>query len=295
VSSITPNSGSVSGGTTVTISGTGFVASAIVKFDTTSATNVTVVGSTTITATTPAHAAGAVNVTIINPNNQSATVTNGFTYTSSTPPPETVLLADDFNDNALDTTKWVVNNVFSGFTDAAVTVSEKNQRLEIGPLKQNLSGSHYNGLRSASVYNFTGAYSYVEVAQASSSATAADTMLTIGIDANNYYRIYVEAGNLICQRKVGGTKTDLLNIPFDASNHRFLRIRHDAATGNVIFETAPGSGGTPGTWVQRASQSWNTAAVPLSSILFELKAGTWQSETGVPGTVIFDSFRAAKP
>jgi hypothetical protein len=46
------------------------------------ATNVTVVSSTTITATTSAHAAGAVNVTVTNADTQSGMLANGFTYIS---------------------------------------------------------------------------------------------------------------------------------------------------------------------------------------------------------------------
>ena len=45
----------------------------------TAATNVVVVSSTTITATTPAGAAGAVTVTVT-VNGQSGSLTNGFTY-----------------------------------------------------------------------------------------------------------------------------------------------------------------------------------------------------------------------
>ncbi|MBI3652031.1 MAG: IPT/TIG domain-containing protein [Acidobacteria bacterium] len=294
INSLAPNNGTTTGGTVVTINGTGFVSGATVNFDNLPATNVTVVGSTTITATTPAHAAGAVNVTVTNPDSQSATLTNGFTYGSSTPA-ETLLLVDDFNNNTLDTTKWSLNNLFSGYTDSGVAVSDQNQHLEIGALKQNTSGSHYNGLRSALSYNFTGAYAAVELVQPPNAATAADAMLTIGQDPNNYYRIYVEAGNLICQKKAKGTKMDLLTVPFDAVNHRFLRIRHDAASGNVVFETAPGSGGVPGTWVQRASQLWDTTAVPLAAVLFEIKAGTWRAEASAPGTIFFDTFKAAKP
>jgi hypothetical protein len=44
---------------------------------------VTVVNSTTITATTAAHAAGAVNVVVTNTDAQSGTLTNGYTYTTS--------------------------------------------------------------------------------------------------------------------------------------------------------------------------------------------------------------------
>src|SRR6185369_5024705 len=61
VSGITPNSGTTAGGTAVTINGSNFVSGATVTIGG-AATNVSVVNSTTINATTPAHAAGAVNV-----------------------------------------------------------------------------------------------------------------------------------------------------------------------------------------------------------------------------------------
>ena len=87
VTSISPTSGTTAGGTAVSITGTGFLAGATVKLGGTSATGVTVVNSTTITATTPAHAAGAVNVVVTNTDAQSGTLTNGYTYTSSNPAP----------------------------------------------------------------------------------------------------------------------------------------------------------------------------------------------------------------
>ena len=79
VSSVSPNSGSTAGGTAVTITGTNFAAGATVTFGATAATNVVVVNSTTITATTPAGSAGAVTVTVT-VNGQSGSLTNGFTY-----------------------------------------------------------------------------------------------------------------------------------------------------------------------------------------------------------------------
>ncbi len=84
VASITPTSGTANGGTAVTITGTGFLAGATVSLGGTAATGVTVVSSTSITATTAAHAAGAVSVVVTNTDAQSGTLTNGFTYTTST-------------------------------------------------------------------------------------------------------------------------------------------------------------------------------------------------------------------
>ena len=79
VSSVSPNNGPIAGGTGVTITGTNFAAGATVTFGGTAATNVVVVNSTSITATIPAHAAGAVTVTVT-VNSQSGSLTNGFTY-----------------------------------------------------------------------------------------------------------------------------------------------------------------------------------------------------------------------
>ena len=83
VSAISPTSGAASGGTAVTITGTNFLSGATVKLGGNMATNVTVAGSGTITATTPAHTAGTVDVVVTNGDGQSSTLNGGYTYTSS--------------------------------------------------------------------------------------------------------------------------------------------------------------------------------------------------------------------
>jgi hypothetical protein len=82
VTSISPNFGTVTGGTNVTVNGTNFAAGATVTFGGTAATNVVVVSAIKITAKTPAHAAGAVNVTVTNTDTSTATLTSGYTYTA---------------------------------------------------------------------------------------------------------------------------------------------------------------------------------------------------------------------
>ena len=79
VNSVSPNNGPATGGTAVTIAGANYAVGATVTIGGTAATNVVVVNSTTITATTPAHAAGAATVTVT-VNSQSGSQTNGFTY-----------------------------------------------------------------------------------------------------------------------------------------------------------------------------------------------------------------------
>ncbi len=84
VTVVSPNSGSTAGGTSVTITGTNFVATPAVTFGGTAATSEVLVSSTTLTATVPAHAAGLVNVVVTNPDAQSGTLANGYAYL---PPP----------------------------------------------------------------------------------------------------------------------------------------------------------------------------------------------------------------
>ncbi len=67
VTAISPTGGPVAGGQGVTITGTGFTGATGVTIGGTAATGITVVNSTTITATTPAHAAGAASVVVTTP------------------------------------------------------------------------------------------------------------------------------------------------------------------------------------------------------------------------------------
>jgi len=78
--SVLPTSGTTGGGTAVVLTGTNFVTGATVTVGGTAATGVTVTPPTTINFTTPAHAAGAVDVVVTNPDAQSATLAGGFTY-----------------------------------------------------------------------------------------------------------------------------------------------------------------------------------------------------------------------
>lgn len=90
VSSITPSSGSNLGGTSITdLAGTGFIAgtpSSLVTFGGTAGVDCVVVSTIKITCTTPAHAAGAVDVVVTNPDLQTDTLAGGYTYTGSGAP-----------------------------------------------------------------------------------------------------------------------------------------------------------------------------------------------------------------
>ena len=203
-----------------------------------------------------------------------------------------VLLADDFNDGTIDPARWDTTGLFSGTKDATVTVAESGGQLRIGPLASNTAGTHYNGIQSAQSVDFTGGAASVQLATPASASTTAYAMFTVGTNVSNYYRLFVSGSTLVAQKKIGGTKTDY-TFAYDAAGDQFLRIRHDAATGQVVWETAPSYGGSPGAWVLRRAEAWQTTAVPLGTVKFELKAGTSDAQP-TPGTVAFDNFRAVR-
>ena len=80
VTQVTPGTGPLAGGTVVTITGTGFRAAAAVAFGGTAAASVTVVNETTIIAATPSHAAGTVDVAVLNGDGQTGTLSDGFAF-----------------------------------------------------------------------------------------------------------------------------------------------------------------------------------------------------------------------
>jgi hypothetical protein len=86
VTNLSPANGTTAGGTTVTLSGTGFASAATVRFGTTDATVVSREPGR-IVVTTPAGSEGAVDVSVVNPGNQVGTRTGGFTYIAPAVPP----------------------------------------------------------------------------------------------------------------------------------------------------------------------------------------------------------------
>ena len=73
VTGISPTSGSTFGGTSVTITGTGFTGTTSVSFGGTATSSYTVNSATSITATSPAGSAGTVDITVTTPGGTSAT------------------------------------------------------------------------------------------------------------------------------------------------------------------------------------------------------------------------------
>jgi uncharacterized protein YhjY with autotransporter beta-barrel domain len=79
ITAVSPSSGSTNGGTNVTITGTGFTGTTVVTFGGVAASSYAVVNDTTLTAVSPAHGAGTVDIGLQRNDGASASGA-GFTY-----------------------------------------------------------------------------------------------------------------------------------------------------------------------------------------------------------------------
>nr|WP_269330170.1 IPT/TIG domain-containing protein [Kineosporia babensis] len=115
VTAVSPNRGPLAGGTTVVITGTGFVTGAsTVKFGSTNATSVVVNSNTQITAVAPARAAGLVDVTVTTAGGTSATSSaDGYNYVAA---PSVTSVSPTVGPTAGGTSVTVTGANFTGAT-----------------------------------------------------------------------------------------------------------------------------------------------------------------------------------
>jgi hypothetical protein len=186
--SVTPATGSTSGGTTVTVNGTGFQSGATVSFGG-SALTISNVTATAISGTTTAHTAGAVNVVVTNPDAQTGTCVSCFTYAAPAPAPT----ADSINPNtgtSAGGTSVTVNgtNFQSGATaslgGAQLTISGVTPTAITGTTRPHAAGAvnvvvtNPDG-QSASC---TACFSYIAAAAPSVTSAAPNSGSTMGGD-----------------------------------------------------------------------------------------------------------------
>lgn len=91
IKAVSPPSGPATGGTEIVISGGNFAEGATVTLGASPATNVVVLGDTTITAITPPHEEVAVDVTVINPDGRIGTLPGAYTYVAGQSPADLVV------------------------------------------------------------------------------------------------------------------------------------------------------------------------------------------------------------
>jgi hypothetical protein len=119
ITGISPNNGSTAGGTSVRITGTNFTGATAVTFANTAAMSFTVESATSITATTAARTAGAVDVAVATPGGTAITGA-AFTYVAPAPPvtpparPAISAIAPTFGDTVGGTSVTITGTNLTG-------------------------------------------------------------------------------------------------------------------------------------------------------------------------------------
>jgi len=117
VTGVTPDAALESGGTSVTISGSGFAEATAVEFGSTSATHFTINSPTSITATAPAESSGSVQVTVANAGGTSAlSAGDQFTYVAPGHAPAIAKLSAKKGPAAGGSTLTITGTSFVGVT-----------------------------------------------------------------------------------------------------------------------------------------------------------------------------------
>ena len=243
VTSILPVSGSISGGTVVTISGTGFLSNPTVKFGGVAATNVSAT-ATSITATAPAHAAGKVDVVVTNSDGQSATLTQAFTY--ALPGPTISSVAPNTGPNTGGTSVTITGTNFqSGATVTfgalpatdviVVSATSITARTPFGPITQPPAVDVTVTNPDATHGTATGAFTYTVPALAVISITP-NTALPAGATgaASTAVTIYGAGFTALATSvTVGGVAATNVQVIDPVTIHATVPV-HAAGSGDVV-------------------------------------------------------------
>lgn len=124
VASVSPSDGPSAGGTTITITGTGFRSGATVDTGGAACTSVTVVSATSITCTTPARSGGGSDVVVTNSDGRSGTLSNGFTFVTPTTTSTTTTTTVPASNSQM---------VTAAFTAPSLITEETKTRFEADP------------------------------------------------------------------------------------------------------------------------------------------------------------------
>ena len=252
VTSVTPSSGSAAGGTVVTIAGTGFVAGATVTFGGSAATLVGFVNSTTLTATTPAHAAGAVSVAVTNPDLGSGTLANAYTYVAASAP--------GLGSGASAVTTTGFGNVARGAVSSAGTFT----------ITEGAVNNFVDGTVTVTAYDAAGA-AIPFCGSASSAGGCAAPTATVTAGIGSISASVPAAGGSLTISISGTTSTRLDNFAVSGLK---LNVPTSAALGAVSFRyttTGPNFGAINAT----ASGTLNAASgTGTQTVAYTLNAGS---------------------
>ncbi len=308
VTGIAPAIGSPAGGQSVTISGTNFHAGAGVTFDGVAATSITVVNTSTITATTPAHAAGTVDVVVTHPDSADATLTNGYVYSAD--PHWLNPVSGNWNTAANWSTGVVPTSAQTAYLDATGTYT-----VTMSGINQTVTGVHVGAGATLSVGSATLILTGPSTIAATGALSVTGTLrFEPGASLTNNGTLTLAGATVATPAGIGSTLTNnaTFNITgnvsfgsFNTSGSVGVTI-NNTGTGTITKSAGAGTTGfdvnwalnnsgaltvTDGTLRLDGSGNTNTGPITITSPgIFEVGTGSFSSTAGsLSGTGTFRS------
>jgi hypothetical protein len=225
VTAVGPSSGGTSGGTSVSITGTGFSGVSAVMFGTSAATSFTVNSPTSISVTAPSHAAGMVDITVVtSAGTSSMNSSDHFTYASTGPTVSSVSPGTGTGSGGTSVTitgtgfSGVTQVTFGGTAAASFVVNSSTSITAVSPSHTagtvdvqvtTSGGSSSTGSADQFIYTAPVSRPSVTGLGTTSGTTAGGTSVTImGVNFNNVTA--VTFGNVAAQSFV---PTEIQQIP----------------------------------------------------------------------------------
>ncbi|EQB88551.1 uncharacterized protein YegL [Clostridium punense] len=215
ITSITPNSGELKGGNIVTITGSNLGKATSVKFGNVEGTSLTIVDGSTIKVTAPAsQTASVVDVSVINADGQTATLTGAYTYIEppKAPKPEITSITPNEGNLAGGEYVYIYGSGFQsgaqvkiGNQDAMQIILVENTRIRIKvpafstPSTVDVAVSNPDGQTATLV----GAYTYIEPPKAPAPEITSITPNEGNLAGGEYVYIYGNGFQSGAQVKVG--------------------------------------------------------------------------------------------
>ena len=267
ISSVSPNNGPVTGGTSITIMGSQFLPGATVTIGGVAATGVVVVNAMQITAVTPAGMVGAVNVVVTNLDGGTITATSSFTFTPvnhlvlTTPPAANVNTFSAFS--LVVTAVSASGSTLASFT-GNVTISIIN-----GPSGATLGGTltvaAINGIATFAglTVNMAGSYTFTISATGLSSTTATLTAAGSNTQPPPPATISATTGGAgstvtVTFTNSDGTTTTQIVQPFGAFSGTVTTATGSLPSGIQVLVIAPGIGSFGGPNIVGINQNGTT-------------------------------------
>ncbi|HEY1404469.1 MAG TPA: S8 family serine peptidase, partial [Pyrinomonadaceae bacterium] len=181
-----------------------------------------------------------------------------------------ITISDDFNDSSRDASKWLAP------TATDITVTEQNSSLQITPAA---TATNYGGYLSAINVDLTDSRISVQ-ATAAQRIDGFGSYFVLGQSAGNNLAFGIGGQNLVMQQEVGGVVTSTL-ILYNATQHRYWRIRHNRADDTVNWEVS--ANGATWTVLRSAPRPFS-----ITNLQIVLTAGKWLATTPTT-TATFDN------